>query len=89
MRTRLHNIQWSLAEKSPTMAIFLGKQYLGQKDVPVPPDQKGTIIEYVQNVIVTTKQAEAQSPAVEDKTHAVPPALPPVSEQAGDQWNGS
>ena len=28
----LRRMQWKLAEKNPTMAIFLGKQYLGQKD---------------------------------------------------------
>lgn len=29
----LRRKQWKLADKSPAMAIFLGKQYLGQKDV--------------------------------------------------------
>lgn len=29
----LRRIQWKHAEKSATMAIWLGKQYLGQKDV--------------------------------------------------------
>lgn len=29
----LRRMQWKLAEKSYAMAIFLGKQYLGQKDV--------------------------------------------------------
>lgn len=29
----LRRIQWKLAEKNYAMAIFLGKQYLGQKDV--------------------------------------------------------
>lgn len=29
----LRRTQFKLAEKSPAMAIFLGKQYLGQKDV--------------------------------------------------------
>lgn len=29
----LRRMQWKLAEKSFAMAIFLGKQYLGQKDV--------------------------------------------------------
>jgi hypothetical protein len=71
------------------MAIWLGKQYLGQKDVPIPPDQKGTVIEYVQNVIVTTKQADAQPLAVEDKTNIAPPALPPVSEQVSERSNES
>ena len=28
----LRRTQWKLAEKNPTMAIFLGKQYLGQTD---------------------------------------------------------
>lgn len=29
----LRRIQFKLAEKNPTMAIWLGKQYLGQRDV--------------------------------------------------------
>lgn len=29
----LRRIQFKHAEKSPSMAIFLGKQYLGQKDI--------------------------------------------------------
>lgn len=32
-RASLRRNQWKLAEKNATMAIFLGKQYLGQKDV--------------------------------------------------------
>lgn len=28
----LRRMQWKLAEKSPAMAIFLGKNFLGQKD---------------------------------------------------------
>lgn len=31
----LRRAQWQLAQKSAAMAIFLGKQYLGQKDNPV------------------------------------------------------
>lgn len=30
----LRRSQWRLAEKSAAMAIFLGKNYLGQKDIP-------------------------------------------------------
>lgn len=30
----LRRAQWKLAEKNATMAIFLGKNYLGQKDEP-------------------------------------------------------
>jgi hypothetical protein len=31
-KSSLRRTQWKLAEKNPSMAIFLGKQYLGQKD---------------------------------------------------------
>ena len=31
-KASLRKIQWRLAEKNPAMAIFLGKQYLGQRD---------------------------------------------------------
>lgn len=31
-QTSLRRTQWKLAEKNPTMAIWLGKQYLGQTD---------------------------------------------------------
>lgn len=42
----LRRTQWALAEKSPAMAIFLGKQYLGQRenvsmDLGVGPNDKG------------------------------------------------
>ena len=33
-KTSLRRMQFKLAEKNPAMAIFLGKQYLGQKDYP-------------------------------------------------------
>lgn len=32
----LRRTQFALAEKNPTMAIFLGKQYLGQRDLIGP-----------------------------------------------------
>lgn len=32
-KSSLRRTQWRLAEKNPTMALWLGKQYLGQKDV--------------------------------------------------------
>ena len=32
-KSSLRRIQFRLAEKNASMAIFLGKQYLGQKDV--------------------------------------------------------
>ena len=31
-KVSLRRTQWKLAEKSPAMAIFLGKNYLGQRD---------------------------------------------------------
>ena len=41
-KTSLRRTQFKLAQKSPAMAIFLGKQYLGQKDnhdtVLLPPE---------------------------------------------------
>ena len=33
-KANLRKIQFQLAEKNPNMAIFLGKQYLGQSDSP-------------------------------------------------------
>lgn len=35
----LRRSQWKLAEKSATMAIFLGKQYLNQHDRPIDEDE--------------------------------------------------
>lgn len=32
-KVSLRRTQWQLAEKNASMAIFLGKQYLGQRDV--------------------------------------------------------
>jgi hypothetical protein len=61
MRARLHRIQWDLATKSPTMAIWLGKQYLGQRDVPLPTDQQGAVIEYVHRVITTTTDSPSRN----------------------------
>lgn len=41
----LRRAQFRLAEKSAAMAIFLGKQYLGQKDVvDVTSDDKVTVV---------------------------------------------
>lgn len=35
-RISLRRMQWQLAKKSPAMAIFLGKNMLGQSDRPTP-----------------------------------------------------
>ena len=39
-RASLRRGQFRLAEKNAAMAIFLGKQYLGQKDNPDPQDKE-------------------------------------------------
>ena len=39
----LRRIQFKLAEKNPTMAIWLGKQYLGQKDKTEIEENKETL----------------------------------------------
>ena len=33
-KASLRRLQWKHAQTTPTMAIWLGKQYLGQKDTP-------------------------------------------------------
>lgn len=38
----LRRTQFALAQKSPAMAIFLGKQYLGQRDMPIGEDGDDT-----------------------------------------------
>lgn len=45
----LRKIQWDMAKKSPTMAIFLGKNYLGQKDKAViasDTDERKVIVHF-------------------------------------------
>lgn len=39
-RTSLRRYQWRMAEKNPTMAIWLGKQMLDQRDKPKEEDEK-------------------------------------------------
>ncbi len=39
----LRRTQWKMAEKSVTMAIFLGKQYLGQRDNQVDIEDTGEL----------------------------------------------
>ena len=47
----LRRMQWKLAEKNPTMAIFLGKQYLGQRDkIEYTDDGMKTINENINNI---------------------------------------
>lgn len=47
----LRRIQYKLAEKNPTMAIWLGKQYLGQKDnVEVQSSQLDKVSELLNKI---------------------------------------
>lgn len=54
-KASLRRMQWKLAEKNSTMAIWLGKQYLGQKDIIVNEESEEQnnkdkiIIEFVDN----------------------------------------
>ena len=47
----LRRMQWKLAEKNAAMAIFLGKQYLGQKDkIEYTDDGMKVINENINNI---------------------------------------
>lgn len=50
----LRRSQWQLAEKSATMAIWLGKQYLGQRDnVDVTvSDAKGIALDELEKMVI-------------------------------------
>ena len=53
-RISLRRTQWKLAEKSATMAIFLGKNYLGQRDnmdVTVS-DAKGIALDELEKMVI-------------------------------------
>ena len=52
----LRRMQWRHAEKSASMAIFLGKQYLGQRDVV---EEKNEGIDKVKELLQTLEK-EAQ-----------------------------
>lgn len=56
-RISLRRTQFRLAEKSPTMAIFLGKQYLGQKDEHELTEMEKHRIEY-DNKMLELKERE-------------------------------
>lgn len=54
----LRRNQFKLSEKSAAMAIFLGKNYLGQKDVVENNDT--TVIEKLESILATAR-AQAES----------------------------
>ena len=51
-RISLRRAQFKLAEKNAAMAIFLGKQHLGQRDIPVSNDQRDN------NLLAAIRSAE-------------------------------
>ena len=54
-KTSLRRIQFKLAEKSAAMAIFLGKNYLGQKDSIIETDEQ--TLQAVGEALVKIKRA--------------------------------
>ena len=67
----LRRAQFELAKKSPAMAIFLGKQYLGQRDNIQYEDRES--IERLDAILATMKQAaqaaeRAEANAVDEET---------------------
>lgn len=47
----LRRYQMQLAEKNASMAIFLGKQYLGQSDNPEAPNDANELLQALYNVV--------------------------------------
>ena len=60
-KTSLRRYQFKLAEKSAAMAIFLGKQYLGQKD-SIEYEDKDALgrLDAILNGIVNNAKSEAE-----------------------------
>ena len=54
----LRRMQWKLAEKSYAMAIFLGKQYLGQKDVIENQVTSNGIFDEIREALKDVKDTE-------------------------------
>lgn len=50
----LRRIQFKLAEKNPTMALWLGKQYLGQRDNPIEATDES--LNNVKEILVSIKE---------------------------------
>lgn len=52
----LRRTQWKMAEKNVAMAIFLGKQYLGQSDNP-QTDEREELLNRLDNIAQVLKDA--------------------------------
>lgn len=59
-RMSLRRIQFKLAEKNTSMAIFLGKQYLGQRDV-IETDNKHEIAKVEELLSKIEKEAKSDN----------------------------
>lgn len=53
----LRRMQFQLAEKSYAMAIFLGKQYLGQRDVPELEEKANGVLDELTEAIKNAKNS--------------------------------
>ena len=53
----LRRMQFQLAEKSYAMAIFLGKQYLGQRDVPELEEKANGILDELTEALKNAKNS--------------------------------
>lgn len=62
----LRRFQWNLAKKNASMAIFLGKQYLGQKDVVENKITNNGIIDELTEALKNVKDAERDSESETD-----------------------
>ena len=58
-KTSLRRIQFKLAEKSAAMAIFLGRNYLGQKNNDIETDEQ--TLQAVGEALVKIKRAAEQA----------------------------
>ena len=58
---RVYRMQWRLAEKNASMAIWLGKQHLGQRDVP------GVTIDAAQNASSVEREPDALTKALREE----------------------
>ena len=57
-KSSLRRNQWKLAEKNSAMAIFLGKQYLGQKDVVENKISNNGIFDDIREALKDAKDTE-------------------------------
>lgn len=63
----LRRNQFRLSEKYPAMAIWLGKQYLGQRDVPLEVEHTMSPIDQITEQIFKLQQEQAEAER-EDET---------------------